>query len=131
MEQPERYILIDDDSINNMFSKIIIKEASGGRSDIQMFTNPEKAVAYIESEYLQHPVLTYIFLDINMPSLNGWEVLEKLKYCWDAIKKFIKIYILSSSVDPNDKQRADLNPQVSGFIEKPLSVQTVNKLCDK
>jgi len=134
MEIPKRIIVVDDDSINNMYCRYIIKEAlenvaSNEESEIVMFAIPQKALNYINSEYLANPVPTLIFLDINMPVLSGWDVLEELERSEVVIKDFFKIYILSSSVDPVDKERADNSPLVSGFLEKPLDVNIVRSIC--
>lgn len=62
-----------------------------------------------------------LFLDINMPTITGWEFLEKFQEFTDSVKNQFNIYMLSSSIDPSDIQRAKLNPLVIDFIEKPLS----------
>ncbi len=129
MKIPERFIVIDDDSVANLLNTIIIKKAVGKNSDIRAFVKPIKAVEYIEAEYSSHPVKTFLSLDINMSGLNGWDVLDKLRALKIRIKDFITIYILSSSIDPRDRERAEANPLVSGFLEKPLSVELVQELC--
>lgn len=129
MEIPKRIIVIDDDSINNMYCRYIIKEALSEEVEVMMFAIPQKAVNYINSEYSLNPVQTVIFLDINMPVLSGWDVLDELGNSEIIINQFFKIYILSSSVDPKDKERADSSPFVNGFIEKPLEVTVVRRIC--
>lgn len=129
MNIPGRITIIDDDSINNLFSKIIIKEAFGEGVDIRTFTHPRKAVEIIETEYAENPVKTILFLDINMPVFNGWEVLEQLENSDVNIKKYITIYMLSSSVDPIDMKRSKNSPLVSGLVEKPLDVPKLREIC--
>lgn len=129
MNIPGRITIIDDDSINNLFSKIVIKEAVGEGVDIRTFTHPRKAVEMIETEYAENPVNTILFLDINMPVFNGWEVLEQLENSDVNIKKYITIYMLSSSVDPIDMKRSKNSPLVSGLVEKPLDVPKLREIC--
>jgi two-component system, chemotaxis family, chemotaxis protein CheY len=129
MNIPGRITIIDDDSINNLFTKIIIKEAVGEGVDIRTFTHPRKAVEMIETEYAENPVKTILFLDINMPVFNGWEVLEQLENSSVDIKKYITIYMLSSSVDPIDKKRSKNSALVKGLVEKPLDVPKLREIC--
>jgi len=70
----------------------------------------------------------YIFLDINMPIMNGWEFLDEYKRLnIDPLGKS-KIFIISSSVFSNDINRARSYPIVKSFISKPLSVEKIKEL---
>ena len=120
MKTPIRFIVIDDDEINNLYCKIIIKHAVAD-SDIQIFNIPEKGFEYITKEYSNSENPTVLFLDINMPSWSGWEFLDNFEKLDKNIKRQIKIYMLSSSVDPSDHQQAEGNNYIAGYIEKPLS----------
>ncbi|MBE2218886.1 MAG: response regulator [Ignavibacteria bacterium] len=130
MKIPDRIIVLDDDSINNMFCRYIIKEALEEKSEIVMFTSPQKALIYINAEYAINGISTVLFLDINMPVLSGWDVLDELSKTSSAVKENITVYMLSSSVDPNDKKRADKFDMVNGFYEKPLTVEAVQDICN-
>jgi CheY-like chemotaxis protein len=130
--KPIRYIVIDDDPHNNLSCTIAIKSAVS-HADIQCFTVPEDGLEYIESEYVKNneAVPTVLFLDINMPSMTGWEVLERFKDFPVPVKEHITIYILSSSVSPIDQDLAHANPFVADYIIKPLTklkvLQIVNR----
>jgi CheY-like chemotaxis protein len=120
-ETKKDFIVIDDDPINNMICSKIIQLTLPG-SDIRTFTSPEKGVEHLQKHaQLGSENLTLLFLDINMPSINGWDVLERLDKFPPAVKEKMKIYILSSSVDFQDKEKADSHYLVSGYITKPLS----------
>jgi CheY-like chemotaxis protein len=70
----------------------------------------------------------FIFLDINMPIMNGWEFLEEYQRLnIDPLGKS-KIFIISSSVFSNDINRAKSYPIVKSFISKPLSVEKIKEL---
>lgn len=129
MEIPERIIVIDDDSINNMFCRYVINEVLNDKVEILTFAIPQKAVDYIKTEYSSRPVTTLVFLDINMPGLSGWDVLDEFKRSEKIISKYFNIYILSSSVDPKDRQRAQSSKYVDGFLEKPLDARNVSRIC--
>jgi CheY-like chemotaxis protein len=129
MKLPEKIIVVDDDSINNMFCRYIINEALDNKVEVVMFAIPRKALEYIKNEYFLNPVQTLMFLDINMPVLSGWDVLSELEKSELDISGYIEIYILSSSVDPKDKERAAGCGLVKGFLEKPLEVEIVQNIC--
>lgn len=120
-KQTNRFLIVDDDPQNNILSKMALRK-SLGEIEVKAFVIPEVALEYIESEYKNIPHdKTILFLDINMPTLSGWEFLDKFETFAEEIKKQFNIYILSSSVDPADIQRAKQNPLVKDFIEKPLN----------
>ena len=115
------FIVIDDDNMNNIICFNIIKQTIKG-AVVNTFTEPEKGLEYILSGYSdENSSDAVLFLDINMPSLSGWEVLDKFKDFPESIKKRIKIHMLSSSVNPLDKRKAQDNPYVSSYVEKSLS----------
>ena len=118
------YILVDDDPFNNMISSGEI-ESTLGQVDIATFEIPEEGLSFIQHEYIKSLVPTILFLDINMPTLTGWEFMEQYNKFSDHVKKQISIYILSSSVDPLDKNKAESNENIKGFISKPLESETI------
>lgn len=123
-----RYIVIDDDIINNHLCDRYIR-ISVPDANIHSFTNPEKALSFINETYpLEDSNKTIIFLDINMPVLNGWEVLDKMKEMSEAVRRQFITYILSSSVSYEDKEKAAAQPMVAGFVEKPLSTQKLKNI---
>jgi CheY-like chemotaxis protein len=120
-EDLPRFIAIDDDSVNNMICKLTIEMVTN-KPEVVTFTNPSQGFDFIVNEYGtkndQHQ--TVLLLDINMPVMSGWEFLERFDNMKDDVKKLFKIYILSSSVDPRDKQRSYANKNVKAFLVKPL-----------
>ena len=117
----ERIVLIDDDAGNNTVSRIFLKRVVI-ETEIVAFTDPIEGLNYISSEYSVRPVKTILLLDINMPVLSGWDVLERFDELPDEIKQHFTIYILTSSINIDDKQRAAAHPLVSTYIEKPMTI---------
>jgi two-component SAPR family response regulator len=126
MKNISRYIIIDDDPVYNLLSKILIRDFLKG-NDIQAFTAAAAGLSYIKSEYsdFKNSPPTFLFLDINMPAMSGWEFLEQYELLSEEIKIQFQIYIVSSSIDSRDKDRAKFNRNVVAYLEKPL---TKNKL---
>jgi response regulator RpfG family c-di-GMP phosphodiesterase len=117
----QRFIVIDDDSISNMLCKKVIAKTIPD-AEVITFTEPEKGLAYLLTTY-EKPTSgnAILFLDINMPSMSGWEFMEQFKEAGETVKKKIHVYILSSSVNPLDKEKARTNPGIVEYLEKPLS----------
>lgn len=125
----KEFIIVDDDHFSNLLSKIVLGKLFG-EVEVKDFLAPELALEYIkaEFEYKQTDKKTILFLDINMPTLSGWEFLDVFDNFPESIKKKFKIYMLSSSIDPADIQRAKQNSLVIDFIEKPLNKDVLRKL---
>lgn len=116
-----RFIAIDDDPVNNLICKLTI-EMVATKPEVVTFTEGTRCLEYIQSTYTANNdrTDTILLLDLNMPVMSGWEFLELFDHLADEVKKVFKIYILSSSVDPRDKQRSYANKNVSAFMVKPL-----------
>ncbi len=121
----ERYktiVIIDDDDCNNMIFKITIKNLCKPLPiDIRDFLHPMDGLAYLEKEVLANQKPVVLFLDINMPVMNGWEVLERLNLFPQTAKPFLKVFMFSSSMDSTDRNRAIADPMVHDYIIKPLN----------
>ncbi|WP_221393015.1 response regulator [Dyadobacter sp. NIV53] len=126
MKSAYRIIVVDDDPANNLICKHIIHRFDK-EAQVTLFTDPAKALEAIKEIYSlgtdSNP--TIILLDINMPVITGWEFLEKFKMLDEKIRKQITIYILSSSIDDGDIEKADKNPYVKAYFQKPLRLETV------
>ena len=129
MSAIQKYILVDDDPFNNIISRIEI-ESILSEVDIKVFEIPEEALAFIQNEYIKSMMPTILFLDINMPTLTGWEFMEEYEKFSEGVKKQISIYILSSSVDPRDTDKAKTNKHIKGYISKPLQGEVVLSLIE-
>jgi two-component SAPR family response regulator len=124
----KNFIVVDDDSVNNLICRKVIKNVFP-EAEVLAFTNPEKTLLYIKSNYAySFGKTTILLLDINMPILSGWDFLEEFEGFDPNIKEQLKIYMLSSSTDQLDKDRANENKNVYGYIEKPLTKEIIEEL---
>jgi CheY-like chemotaxis protein len=113
--------LVDDDPINNLINRRLLGKAGIG-NHIEEYLSAQEALEKIHR--LPNEGSLLIFLDINMPVLNGWEFLEVYSELFPERED--KIVILSSSIDFQDRQKALEYPIVSGFLEKPLSLEKID-----
>ena len=124
---PSRFIIVDNDPVNNLLCSLAIKDAAGN-ADILAFTNPFKAFEYISAYNESNNSRNILLLDINMPIWSGWDFADHFEKLDEKIKKRFKIYMLSSSIDNDDKLRALENKNVVDYIEKPLTEEKVFSL---
>ncbi len=124
---PLRFIIIDNDPVNNLLCRLSIEDAVDD-ADILDFTDPLKAFEYISAYPESNHGMNVLLLDINMHSWSGWDFADHFEKLDEKIKKHFKIYMLSSSIDNTDKQRAVENKNVEDYIEKPLTEQKVSAL---
>ena len=85
------------------------------------FSNGLDAINFFKAPHADEEIPELIFLDINMPVMNGWEFMEEFVKIRSTIQKKIDIYILSSSTDSIDIQKAKSNPEITDYIVKPLT----------
>lgn len=125
MIQFDSIFLVDDDPINNLINKRLLGK-TGFSATIKEFIEGEEALESIEKLDPEHKIL--IFLDINMPVLNGWDFLNR--YLEGFPTRNDTILILSSSIDFQDRQRAKEYHIVNGFLEKPLTLDKIKDFFD-
>jgi|SRR5579872_2939871 len=123
-----KFILVDDDSFTNLLHDMALRDTLGEELDIEAFTDPKKGLEFIQRKYAGEYGNTILFLDINMPRINGWEFLEQYEKFSEELKAQINIYILSSSLDWRDKDKAAANTTVKGFISKPLDFEIITEI---
>jgi CheY-like chemotaxis protein len=129
-------LLIDDDEPTNFLSQMVIEDAECAEG-IQVATSGEQAISYLtnsglyKDESSKFPRPELIFLDINMPAMNGWEFLEKYKDLETAHKGNIVIIMLTTSLNPDDKLRAADIPYITGFENKPLTDKKLEEVLKK
>ena len=126
MNVSTRFIVIDDDEFNNKICTVTLEKIDK-HADVKTFLSPVEGFAHLVNEYSRqdHNESAVLFLDINMPLMNGWEFLERFEQLDPAIKNRVKIYILSSSVDKRDIEKAKANKNVVHYLIKPLTKETI------
>lgn len=117
--------IIDDDSIHHRIAQIIIEKYNLFDKYVS-YTDPAKAiVALKENSKNPQSLPDVILLDLNMPTISGWDFLDLYEKIRPEIEKDIRIFIVTSSVDENDKIRSKTYFSVKGFIIKPISPDVI------
>lgn len=126
MKDPKYFIVIDDDAINNKICRTVIEKIYVD-SDVNTFTDPIQGFEYIVSEYSKpdNDNSAILFLDINMPVMDAWEFLNLFDRLDDRLRSKITIFMLSSSVNKSDMERAMSNRNVSYYLIKPLTKESI------
>ena len=120
-------LLVEDDPITIMVCDRIIKMASFA-DKVKSCENGKIALDYLLSFSKNEVIPPIIFLDINMPVMNGWDFLEEFDEIRDRFQSLPRIYLLSSTVDPEDYKKAKRFSLVEDFISKPLSKEALKNI---
>lgn len=118
-------LLVDDDPDDNFYHQIIINEMNIV-NHIDIVINGIEAIAYLKKENQIPPEI--IFLDLNMPKMNGWEFLEQYKHLDIAQKAKVLIVILTTSANPDHIKRAKEIQDVTGYETKPLTKELMMEI---
>ena len=128
IDEPLHILIIDDDEINNFIAAKLIDKIPP-KAKVSTCVNGQEGIDFVKNKLNnQDEFPDIIFLDINMPLMNGWEFLEEYEHIKNDIKKKVTINMLSSSVYNDDISKAETYTTVNKFISKPLTVDKIKDL---
>jgi CheY-like chemotaxis protein len=132
----DKILFVDDDPITLMLCKKVIAKSSFA-NEIATAQDGEEALKYFNTlkydntKKITDKIPQLIFLDLNMPVMGGWEFLDH--FTSDAYAEFseTKVIILSSTIDPEDLERAKKHPVIIDFLSKPITTSMLEYLKNK
>ena len=127
MKKLKCILFVDDNPADNRYHQIIVEEMKIA-DELQFVENGVEALDYLSR--VGNTIPDLIFLDINMPRMNGWEFLEEYKNLAPALKAKIVIVILSTSANASDIQKSQEINEVFDFETKPLSKESIENILE-
>jgi CheY-like chemotaxis protein len=122
----KKILLIDDDDTVNFISKKLI-EKSGFAETIVAKNSGREALDYLFPNSTDNALPELIFVDINMPEMDGWSFVEELSSLFSDLSK-TKIILLTSLINPSDLDRVANIPAIFSLKEKPISLAMLEKI---
>jgi len=130
MSKELHIILVDDNDIDIVVNSKLLKLANFSQN-ISSFNSGRDVIDFLgDSESQITDKQNILLLDIQMPIMGGFECLDKIMELSPAIQESLMVFMLSSSIDRNDIERAEKNPAVLKVLEKPLDVYLLKRLVE-
>lgn len=125
-------LLIDDDDATNFYHTIILEEEPVD-VHIQSVRSAKEGLDFLLSKgaFSEYPQPGIIFLDINMPGMSGWDFLAKYDELSRDIHERAVVVLLTTSVNPDDNEKAAEFPSVKEFVNKPLTPEAFWKVVNE
>lgn len=121
--------IVDDDKIYHVLTRRIIQSSNVADSIVEFYDGQEALTYISENQSNPEALPDLIFLDIQMPFLDGWQFLDE--YSKLQLPKHITVYIVSSSISSLDHEKAHQYKQVKGFLIKPFTRDKITEVLNE
>jgi len=120
------FILIDD-SVFDLLTEEKLLLKSGLTDTVKSFSSAQEAIRFLKGQTGAMPE-TVILLDLQMPEINGFEFTRHFAEMSEEMRKRVRIYMISSTVDSMDIEEAKANPYIIELLSKPLEIPVLRSL---
>lgn len=125
------FFLIDDDEIFHFITKRTLRRINSA-IELESYKDGEEGIEGLKARIsLNWNIPDIILLDINMPFMNGWMFMDEYKKFEERLNKRVQIYMLTSSDDPEDVERAKKISELSGYMVKPVTEEELEVIIRK
>ena len=119
-----KILLIDDDFMSSTYTSLMLKKIHP-KVEVVCFNNAQDGLCFLKDAHQAKP--NYIFLDLNMPGMNGWDFMDEFQ----KMNLNIEVIITTSSNDINDRDRSKSYSGISDFFIKPIGVENTKTLFNR
>jgi CheY-like chemotaxis protein len=127
MKPNYKILIIDDNTIDQIVTKQLLKKTFG-ITDVSTANNGKEGIQWLNKHKRYFEESLIILLDIKMPEMDGFEFLLEYETLPEELKKETQIFMLSSTLDPNDIRRAENNKYVKTLLSKPLPIKEFGEM---
>lgn len=119
--------LIDDNPVNNLITRKLL-ETNGTRASFKSFTSGADALSDLSQMNAENTIPNVVFLDLQMPEMDGFDFLEALQKKYPVINNDLKIIVFSSTSEGELIEKATAHPLVFRFMVKPFRQDDIARL---
>jgi CheY-like chemotaxis protein len=123
-----QFIIIDDDEVFQFTTKRLLEKSGVEKGVMKSFFSAEDALDYCQKMPDNNFGKTVILLDINLPGMDGWAFLEEWRKLPKAYNPHLFLFMISSSINKDDRDRAVATDVIRDYYTKPLTLDAIKQL---
>ncbi|MCU0444046.1 MAG: response regulator [Microscillaceae bacterium] len=129
LDQISKVLVVDDNEIDTLICAKVI-ESHRLAKEVVVHNQPQEALNYLIGLAQTHPdqFPDLIFLDLNMPVMDGWDFLQEYKKILVSISKKVILMVTSCTTDYKDFAEIKKHQEISGFMDKPITADKLKKI---